>query len=116
MSERISGARRVVVALLLVLLTACYSWQPTTVSRRITDSIVIFLLRILILILHYESAEIRKGHGVAKAAKACYDPFADWCNHRDEQRLVRALGRRDSDPRQDLRRPTSSTGSVSPGW
>ncbi len=32
MSVRTPLARRVIAALLLVLLTACYSWQPTTVS------------------------------------------------------------------------------------
>ena len=32
MSTRTPLARRVIAALLLVLLTACHSWQPTTVS------------------------------------------------------------------------------------
>jgi len=32
MSARTPLARRVIAALLLVLLTACHSWQPTTVS------------------------------------------------------------------------------------
>ncbi len=32
MSTRTPLTRRVIAALLLVLLTACYSWQPTTVS------------------------------------------------------------------------------------
>ena len=32
MNTRTALARRVIAALLLVLLTACHSWQPTTVS------------------------------------------------------------------------------------
>ena len=32
MSTRVPLARRLIAALLLVLVTACYSWRPTTVS------------------------------------------------------------------------------------
>ena len=32
MSKRTPLARRVIAALLMVLLTACHTWQPTTVS------------------------------------------------------------------------------------